>query len=166
MNGNLLEECELIQQNATYTAEAHHIIAEWQRRLAIGVQLIPAVTAAITSTLMVAGFQDSNLLWVTMVSSIIAASASVLNPHSQAQAHLDAAKAFSILKHNARYLRCVRSNSVTEEAFALLVEHLHEKYNDVVRSAPPTGKITFNLASQKVKAGVHSPDPLSGSSKP
>lgn len=160
MRSGFLAECELIEQNAIHTAEAHHIVGRWQRWLAYSFQLIPAAIAAVTSTLVAAGAQPEGWLWVTVVSSVTAASASVLNPNAQAASHVSAAKAFTILKRDAIFLRRARAATLSDEALALCVEQLHARYNEAVRTSPPTGPRSFALARERIKAGVHTPDPM------
>lgn len=153
-----LSECERIRQDSEYTAEAHHIIAAWFRRFAYALQLVPAVVAAATSALVVADVRPTDWLYVTVVSAVIAATANILNPNALASSHLSAAKGFTVLKSKARYLASARSKVLSDEALAMAVDHLHERYNDAVRSSPPTGTWAFHLGSKRIKAGVHLPD--------
>jgi len=72
-------------------------------------------------------------LWATVVSAVIAAVASVLDPNKQYQEHPGAAKAFIVLKHDARFLQEAKSHKLSDEAFYLPVENLHAKRNEIVR---------------------------------
>lgn len=158
MKDKYIEECKQIKQNAEYTAETHHWIAGWNRLLAYTFQIIPAAIAAITSVLVAAGIQPSSWLWATVIASVIAAVASILDPNKRYQDHLLAAKAFTTLKHNARFLYEAKSHKLSDEAFCLAVENLHEKYNDTVRTAPPTNKRFFEIARAVIQSGRHDHD--------
>lgn len=158
MKKHYIDECKQIRQNAEYTAETHHEIANWNKSLMYWFQIIPAVVAAITSSLVVMGIQPTSWLWITLIASIISAVASVLDPNKQYQDHLGAAKAFTILKHDARFLHEARAHRLSDGEFSLAVENLHEKYNAVVGTAPPTTSRFFEKARTIIKKGRHRPD--------
>lgn len=162
MKDKYIDECKQIKQNAEYTAETHHWIAGWNRFLAHTFQMVPAVIAVITSALVAAGIQPASWLWATVIASVVAAVASVLDPNKQYQDHLLAAKTFTILKHDARFLHDARSHKMSDEAFSNAVENLHERYNDTVRTAPPTNKRFFEIARGIIQSGRHDPDRDSG----
>jgi hypothetical protein len=158
MKDKYIDECKQLKQNAEYTAEAHHWIASWNRTLAYIFQIIPAIIAAITSSLVAAGIQSTSWLWATVIASVTAAIASVLDPNKQYQDHLLAAKAFTILKHDARFLHEAKSQTLSDEAFCLAVQNLHDKYNETVRVSPPTSKRFFRIARTVIQSGRHEPD--------
>ena len=93
-----------------------------------------------------------------MVSAIIAAVATILEPMKRYQEHLGAAKAFTTLKHDARFLHNAESLQLTDDAFVVRVTNLHDQYNTVVRSVPPTEKRFFEKARAIVQSGIHEPD--------
>jgi hypothetical protein len=158
MKETFINECKQIQQNCTYTAEAHHHLAIWNRALAYAFQIIPAIVAAVTSGLVVANVKPDSWLWATVIASVISAVATIIDPNKKYQDHLNAAKNFTILKHDARFLYDATSNNLSDESFFIAVENLHEKYNELVRMTPPTGGMSFGKARKLVGAGIHEPD--------
>jgi SMODS and SLOG-associating 2TM effector domain family 4 len=158
MKDKYIDECKQIQQNCTYTAEAHFQIALWHRRLAYIFQIVPAAIAAVTSTLVAANVTSASWLWITVISSVISAVATVLDPNKQYQDHLNAANNFTVLKHDARFLHEAKSQNMSDDAFAVAAEHLHEKYNELVKMTPPTDGNFFEKARKVIGAGIHEPD--------
>lgn len=158
MREKYLEECGIIQQNCTYTAETHHIIALSAKRKAVWFEVVPAIIAAFTSTLVAAGIAGEWLLPFTVVSAVISAVAAVLNPNKTHQEHLDAARNFTALKHDARFLRDSQSLKMNDDALCISVENLHQKYNELLKSVPPTDKDSFEKAREIVQSGMHEPD--------
>lgn len=158
MRENYVDECKQIQQNCTYTAEAHHQIARWNRALSYIFQIIPAGVAAITSALVAANIKPPSWLWATMTASIISAVATIVDPNKKYQEHLSTAKNFTVLKHDARFLHEAKAQSMTDEGLCVAVETLHDRYNELVKAAPPTGSISFGIARRIVGSGLHEPD--------
>lgn len=158
MKENYIDECKQVQQNSTYTAETHHVIANWNRALALLFQAVPAVVAAVTGTLVATGVKPDSWLWATVVSAAISAIATVLDLNKHSQNHLSAAKNYTTLRHDARFLHEARSQRLSDEAFAVAVESLHDKYNDLVKTSPATSKLAFEIARLFVRARRHEPD--------
>jgi hypothetical protein len=158
MKEQYLEECAVIQQNCTYTAEAHHRIAISAKRKAFWLEVIPAVCAAVSSSLVAAHIVDERLLPLTILSATVSAVTAIINPNKTYQDHLAAAKNFTTLKHDARFLRESQSTRLTEEALVLAVENLHQRYNELLKSTPPTDDKSFAEAQRVVQAGTHDPD--------
>jgi hypothetical protein len=154
---SLLKECARVEENSTYSAEAHHIMAKRQDQLYTFTQLVPALAAAAMGTLAVGQVVPA---WVGVAATIaagITAIGTVLNPQRSFFQHLSAAKAFNVMKHDARAAQD-RSPSLTNEQADCISESLHERYNDLVRTAPPTEDWAFEKARRRVQSGVHSPD--------
>ena len=158
MKEQYINECKQIQQNCLYTAEAHHQIAVFNRGLAYIFQVVPAIVAAISGSLVASGSQPTSKLWITVVASVITAITSVLDPNKKYQEHLNAARGFTALKHDARFLHEAQSHKLSDEAFTVCVEHLHEKYNDLLKATPATNKWAMRCAQKVVKADTHEPD--------
>lgn len=152
------DECRQIQQNSTYTAEAHHHLANWNRTLAYLFQIVPATVAAITGVLVAAYVKPNSWLWITVVASVVSAVAGILDPNKKYQDHLGAAKSFTAIKHDARFLHEAKSERMSDEAFAVGVENLHEKYNELMKLVPATGDQSFKKAQKMINLGVHEPD--------
>jgi hypothetical protein len=148
MKEKYLDECKVIRQNCTYTAETHHTVALSAKRKAFWLEVVPAIIAAISSALVAAGFFSASVSAIT----------AVLNPNKAYQDHLAAAKSFTALKHDARFLCNSQSVRLGDEALALAVENLHQRYNELLKSTPPTDSRSFERARKVVKAGLHDPD--------
>lgn len=162
MREKYTEECKTIQQNCTYTAEDHHQIASWNRTLAYCFQIIPAVIAAGTSTYTAIGNAPDWIPIFTTITAVISAVSTVLNPNKNYQDHLNAAKNFTTLKHDARFLCEAEISNLGDEVFYLKVKSLHEKYNDLVKTVPPTDGKFFEKARKIVQGGYHEPDKTKG----
>jgi hypothetical protein len=153
-----LDECAVIQQNCTYTAEAHFLMATSARRKAVWFEVIPAIAAAVSSALVAIGVADTRLLPITIIAAVVSAVAGVLNPSKQYQDHLGAATSFTALKHDARFLRDAQAGTMTDDAFVIAVENLHKQYAEILKATPPTDEERFEAARKKVQAGIHEPD--------
>lgn len=158
MKEKYLNECGIIQQNCTYTAETHHVVALSAKRKAVWLEVVPAVIAALSSALVAADVFDTWLLPFTVVAASVSAIAAVLNPNKTYQDHLTAAKNFTALKHDARFLRDSQSVKMGDEAFATAVDNLHQRYNELLKATPPTDSKSFESARKVVQVGVHDPD--------
>jgi hypothetical protein len=114
--------------------------------------------AAIGACLVAAGLTPSSLLWLTVPTAAIAAIASVWNPQNAHQDNLSAAKGFTAMKHDARFLHEAQSTSMTEPEFRLAVQTLHEKYNEFIKIVPATDPTKFEEARAIIQSGIHQPD--------
>lgn len=158
MKNKYSEECRIIRQNCTYSAQAHHLMAASAKKKALWVETIPAASAAISSTLVACQIVGTWLLPFTVLSAAAAAIAAVINPNKQYQEHLSAAKGFTSLKHDARFLGETASLRMTDDAFAVAVENLHQKYNEFLKGVPPTSADSFAKARMVVQGDIHEPD--------
>jgi len=152
------KECERIEENCMFTAETHHILAKRQKRWFVILQLVPAVTSALLGTLVVGQVVPRWVGIIAVVSAIVTAIGTVMNPQQGYFEHLNAAKAFTTMKHDARALREVFGVGTTDKEFAGIVKSLHDRYNDLVRLSPPTEDWAFEKARQRIRRGVHKPD--------
>lgn len=152
------KEADNIEQNCTYTAEAHHIIALRNKKMSTWFQLIPAVAAAVFAVLVGGGIVPVWWVWLSVVSAVVAAVGNVLNPMKEYYDNLNAAKNFTSLKHDARALREVFDTKMSEEEYMVAVRTLHERYSDLLRFVPPTDKKSFEEARKRIKEGVHKSD--------
>ncbi len=158
MKEKYVEECAVIQQNCTYTAETHHIMAVCAKDKAFWLEVIPAVCAALSSALIATGILDVKLLPFTVLSATFSAVAAVVHPKEEYQEHLAAAQSFTALKHDARFLREAQSVSMSDDAFAIAVQNLHERYNELLKATPPTDEESFAKAQAVIQKGTHEPD--------
>lgn len=157
MDSPYLQRCLQLQENATYSAETHHILAKRWQMWYKAVQLVPAVTSAIMGTLAAGQIVPHWTGTLALIAAIITAIGTVLNPLASYYEHLSAAKAFTILKHDAGEIKEVGS-LLSAEQMAERVRGIHNRYNDVVRLAPPTEDWAFEEARKRIKQGVHEPD--------
>ena len=158
MQQNYIDEVKQIKQNCEYNAETHHVIAIRNKKFSLWLQVIPAIVAAITGALVAAGKSPTSLLVLTVLSSVIAAVASILDPNKNYQDHLSAAKNFTVLKHEARSLYETFGTRMTDEAFAVAVENIHRRYTDLIKMVPPTDDEAFMKAREKIQKRIHEPD--------
>jgi hypothetical protein len=158
MRQKYIDECKQIQQNALYSAETHHTLSSFYNIVSFFSQAVPAATAAISSGLVTAGKSPSGWLLLTVVSASIAAIANILNPKTYQQDHLNAAKNFTIIKNNARAMHEAFSSRLSDDALAVAVENLHNRYNDLVRVVPPTTNWAFWFARKRIQKNLHTPD--------
>jgi len=152
------KECKSIEENCTYTAETHHIIALRNKKLSTGFQIVPAGVAAVLGVLVGGGVIPFWFIWLSVVSAVISAVGNVLNPMKEYYDNLNSAKNFTTLKHDARALCEVFSSKMDDKAYTIAVQALHERYNDLVRFAPLTDEKSFEKAQKRIKSGVHKPD--------
>ena len=158
MKEKYLDECKIIKENCEYTAEAHHIIAVRNEKLSIKLQLVPAVVATLSGILVAGTVIPIFWGWLTVLSAVITAVASILNPLKTYYDHLNAAKNFTALKHEARSLRKTFSSNMKDEEFFVSVKNLHDKYNNLIKFVPPTDEKSFDKARKRIKIGIHESD--------
>lgn len=162
MQKGFKDECDAIEENCTYTSETHHVIAAKSKRVLFWSQVLPAiitaVLAALVGTNFTFGVSEDTFIWLILISAVITAVANVLNPLATYHDHLQAAKNFITLKQDARALNETYGKELKDEEFAREVKILHNRYNDIVRFAPPTDNESFEEARKRVKSGVHKRD--------
>jgi hypothetical protein len=151
------DECCRIEENSTYSAETHHILAKRQRLWYKTFQLIPAIATAVIGTITVGQVVPRWIGVCGLISAVVTAIATGLNPQQAYYDHVNAAKAFTVAKHDARYLRELAEGYPTEE-LPVLVKNLHDRYNDLVRVAPVTEDWAFERARKRIQSGAHTPD--------
>lgn len=122
------------------------------------VQLVPAVVSALAGTLVVGQIVPSWVGVLSLIAAIVTAIGTVKNPQAEYFSHLNAAKAFTVLKHEARALHEVFAPITTEAEMAVRVKALQDRYNEHVRVVPPTEDWAFEKARKRIKAGVHESD--------
>ncbi len=155
---NHCTECGRIEENCTYTAETHHIIAKRQRSWYTFFQLIPAIVSAVAGTLVVGNIVPPWVGVAALIAAIVTAMGTVMNPQQGYFEHLVAAKAFTALKHDARALREAFGPVASDREGAILVRSLHDRYNELIRLTPPTDDWAFEKAQERIQKGVHTPD--------
>jgi hypothetical protein len=150
-------ECLRIEENSTYSAETHHILAKrvllWYKLY----QLVPAVATALIGTLTVGQIVPQWVGVLGLLTAVVAAIGTVLNPQQSYFEHVSAAKEFTTMKHDARALREQGEQSASED-LAASARCLHDRYNDLIRVAPLTKDWAFEKARKRIQAGVHTPD--------
>ncbi len=95
---------------------------------------------------------------MTVISAVMAAVSSVLNPNKNYEAHLEAAKNFTAVKHDARFMHEALSIRLVDDAFAVAVENLHTRYNDMLKTVPPTTPKAMAKAQEIIQTNIHEPD--------
>ncbi len=151
------KECKIIKENCLYTAEAHHIIAGKKKNWAVLFQIVPAIIAAILGSIALADIWPFGFGLLSVISAVITAVANVLNPLKEHQRHLESAKNFTVIKHEARTLCDTFSVRLNDEEFADRVEELQARYGELVKATPATDKKSFEEARKRIKEGIHDP---------
>lgn len=152
------DECRIIEENCTYTAGIHHIIANKKHKMATRLQIVPAIITAIAGTIALADYYPALFGFLSVTSAVTTAVASILDPSRAYQDHLNAAKNFTVIKHDSRALRETFSLRLDDSEFAVKVEELHRRYNELIKIVPTTNKESFEEARNTIKAGIHEPD--------
>jgi len=159
---SLVTQCKQIQEDSTYTAETHHIIGCTLSKHAFWMKLIPALITVASAFVLLMGWSGEGkpnwAAWVTLLSGIVTTLSVVMEPEKQARSHLFAAKAFTILKRDARSAHESVRHFVGENEFFNNVRLLGERYNLLVQSSPATDNKAFRKASDRIKAGIHEAD--------
>ena len=158
MREHFKQECKIIQENCTYTAETHHILASDHKCRATAFQVIPAVVASLSSLLVVGKVIPAWWGWLTVISAVVSAVGNVLDPLKGYYDHLNAAKNFTVIKQRARALGETFSENMNDEKFGAETKVLHDQYNDLVRFVPPTTQKAFEKARGRIREGIHKPD--------
>ena len=158
MKGQYLKECSTIENNCTYTAEAHHIIATDSRCLSTKLQIVPAIIASLSGLLVVGKLVPEWWGWLTVLSATISAVAGVIDPTRTYYEHLNAAKNFTVIKQKAHSLRETFSHDMTDKELNIAVRILHDQYCDLIRCVPPTDDEAFEKARKRIQDGVHQKD--------
>lgn len=153
----LLREVFIIQDNCLYTAEVHHQIALASKRKSIWFKVVPAILAAVMGTLAAGGLLPEILVLIAAISASVSAIANVLNPDRDYQSHMSAARGYTALKHDARFLRESYESCLSEDQFRESVRNLHQRYNDLVQLTPETNPKAFEVAQQRISNGAHDP---------
>jgi hypothetical protein len=162
MRDEYLLECERIQDNCTYTAETHHVIAKKNKKVQIYFQLIPAIiTTVLVGVMTASNFNHDWMDWLalaSLISAVTTAVSAILDPQKEYYDHLNAAKNFVVLKQDARALRETFCFEMDDATLSKKVRYLHDRYNDLVRFVPPTDDGSMEKARKRIKAGIHKPD--------
>jgi len=120
-------------------------------------QLVPAIATAVIGTLTVGQVVPRWVGIVGLLTAVVTAIGTVLNPQQSYYEHLAAAKAFTVLKHDARALREMGQHEAAQD-LTVAVKSVHDRYNDLIRIAPATEDWAFEKARERIQAGVHQPD--------
>lgn len=151
MRENLLKECELIDEHCTFNAEIHHIIAGDEQLLEKVSRVVPAICTAIAGGFSVRYPDVAWLDWVTVTGAVTTAISSACGFEKSYAAHLDAAKGFTVLKHEARALRMTFNEALNDTDLGIEVRKLLDRYLELVRSAPPTTDRAFKKARKRIE---------------
>ncbi len=153
-----IEECKIIHENSMYNAETHHVIALRCMRQARWFQAFPAATAALLAALVGSSIIPPWLAWVSALAAVISAVGTSLDPQRSYYDHLNAAKNFTVLKQKVRALRETYSYDMNENELSVAVKKLDDRYNELVKTVPPTDDKAFEKARGKIMRGIHDPD--------
>jgi hypothetical protein len=154
---SLIKECMRIEEDCTYNAETHHQIAASEKKVAFSIKFIPAVIAALSGIFILMGASIA-VAWLSVLSGIILAVASVLDPDRKKNDNIKAAKDYTVLKHDSRSLYQSFAQDMSPSEFYIATRLLREQYNNIVNNSPETNDKAFEKARSKIRAGRHTPD--------
>jgi hypothetical protein len=154
---HLIKECMRIENDSLYTAEAHYILASKEKRLSIWVKVVPAAVAAVSGILVLRGY-PAWVAWFAVISGVVFALQSVLDPDRKANDHSTAGKEYTALKHEARSLYQTFSKEMDKSDFTTAVRLLRERYDSLVKHSPQTTEKAFEEGRKRIKSGRHTPD--------
>jgi len=155
---SLITECKRIQEDSTYTAEVHHIIAHKLSKKAYWYKLIPVSITVLSAFALLFGAPNW-VSWITLLSGTITILNVFIEPEKKSRDHLFAAKNFTSLKHEARSLHESFKGFMSESEFYYSVKLLRDKYNLVVQCTPLTDdEKAWEKARERIKKGVHESD--------
>ena len=155
MKENLLKQCWIIEDHCRYNAETHHLMALKERKKARWARSVPAIVTAISGIFAIQNPNAPMWDWLTLTGAVTTTLASVFEFEKSYQSNIDAAKNFTVLKHETSALRTAFSDLYDEARLTEKVECFLERYLDVVRSAPPTDSKMFDAARKNIKDGRH-----------
>lgn len=156
-NNHLIDECRQIEDDCLYTAEAHYIIAAGAGRVSFWVKLIPALAAAVSGAALLAGAPNW-IAWFSVIAGVAFAIQSIMNPDKKQEEHSQAAKSYTVLKHESRFLYQTFYKEMDRQTFSTAVKILRERYNTIVKMTPQTTVQDFEAGRKRIKAGRHCPD--------
>ncbi len=158
---HLINECRRLEEDSTYNADTHHIIAARSNTRGIWLKSMTAAVSAISGAVVLLGYATW-VGWLSIVSGLALALMTALDVDRKKVDHLFAAKEFTVLKHEARSLYQAFAPEMERHGFFLEVKRLRDKYNDLVLHCPPTENKAFEGAQRRIKSGIHSPDFAAG----
>jgi hypothetical protein len=150
----LRNECILIEGSSTYYAETHHIQSKYQQLWYKLFQLIPAMVTAVIVTLTVGQVVPRWVGIVGLVTAVVTATGTALNPQQSYTEHVTAARAFKVMKDEACAILEFSELSTSEE-LTISVKSLQDRYKDLVRTAPVIKYWAFVRARTRIEAGAH-----------
>jgi hypothetical protein len=156
-NSHLIDECQRIEDDCLYTAEAHYIIASAAGRMGFWVKFIPAFAASASGAALLNGAPDF-IAWFSVIAGVAFALQSILNPDKKQEDHSQAGKCYTALKHESRALSETFYKEMDRNSFSVFVRILRERYNMILKLTPQTTIKSFEEGRNRVKAGRHSPD--------
>lgn len=160
MKDKVIVELKKMMSDCTYTAEAHHLIAEHCSRLDFWSRLVPAALTAVLSVIEVYLQPESNLLISLILASAVATAVSnALGAKEKYESHITAAKKFTRIKKLANKALNIDAYSTDEVEFKLQYETLLADYLTIVDEVPPTESWAFKKAQKHIQGDkVHEPD--------
>lgn len=149
-----------LKSDCTYTAEAHHQIANRSNRVDFGIRIIPAILTGVTSSGEIIFQPESNfLIIITLILAVTTAITNVIGAKEKYTLHLSTAKKFTRIKKLCDKVIEVDILYVTDSELKKIYENLLNEYLQIVDEAPPTEGWAFKKAQERIqKDKVHEPD--------
>ena len=153
------QECQRIEEDSLFCAQTHYAMAHHAKEAVQRVIIWPAALAALLSFLSASAIPRL-AEYYTVFSALAglmaacAAIASGLGYDLAVSNHRTAGNLFTSLRHEARILRELDCEMMTNEQYIYELRLIRERYNAYVSSTEMTDKQSFEQASNIIKAGI------------
>jgi hypothetical protein len=153
----LLDECHTIDENCSYTAQAHFEACADAERMTKTLTIAPSIVGALIGAAVAVGAPT----WLGIlgaVAGVTSGLASGLGVDKRGTAHKSAANLLTGLRHDARALRETFAAHMADEVLLAEVRRLHDRYGVLIQASEITDNKYFERARQRIQAGRLEPD--------
>jgi hypothetical protein len=151
---HLLAACRRIEENCLYTGQTHFAMASQKSKRAKGwLVLLPSAVSSLSGLIVALGAPG----WVgafAAVSGVVSGVATFLGVDKDVNAHENAGKLLTQLRHEAGALCDTYSPDLPQEQFAAQVRALENRYGAYVASLPLTDDKEFEKVRTRVRSGT------------
>ena len=155
----LVQECQQLQEDSTYTAEVHYGISSKLLCRAFFIKLVPAIVTVSGIILTLSNIFPNISSWIALITGSVTLFAIITEPEKRGKDHLAAAKNYTVLKHDARALHESYKGFMSAKDFFYEVKRLRDRYGSFVQNTPATDdEKAWEKARAKIKSGVHEAD--------
>jgi len=167
---DLVDQCKTLHEECLYTATTHYIMAEDESWKATLVIIVPSIVAAICSfTVSIGGIDKlgegkgiTALSAISVLCTTVVAIASALGLERSADAHTQAGKLLTALRHEVRPLYETYFKDMGRSEMSAELRRLNDRYCHLIQTLPSTNDDAFERARRKIKSGVFNTDHKAG----